>query len=435
MKRIFALILVLALAIGCFAGCGEDKKDSKNEGNKDVASSEKTEVMSFNEISETVSKLAKGSEIDIKLSVAVKPVFDETFTESDFLAQVNGLLSKNSNGLYEIPLNIKGNISDSAADLKLKLAEREVSDIIVVEEKAYINVKSVFNFFISFAGVELAWPCENDYIELVSFVEYIQNMMAQQMPNEDFAGDIEWSDEGDFFAEDSAVSLGGIAGIDEETMQQIMDVIEVIKTAIPETTLNSMLNQILNIMESNKVLSKQEDHISIKLDKTNIKGFALALAGVARANGADLIDLVMQAIKNSDKFDEEMKENMTSGYDKEEVKKELEEMLNETELSESLDSFVSEIGDTHLNITMGANDTTATFLIDILLDGLATEETNEETIEYDEWEDYEEESEPAISQVAIVFEVNCAVKEISEIKAPTKVLTEAEINTLFALLS
>ena len=53
MKRIFALILVLALAIGCFAGCGEDKKDSKNEGNKDVASSEKTEVMSFNEISET----------------------------------------------------------------------------------------------------------------------------------------------------------------------------------------------------------------------------------------------------------------------------------------------------------------------------------------------------------------------------------------------
>ena len=45
MKRIFALVLVLALAIGCLAGCGEDKKIKDNNNGKDEApSSEKTEV-------------------------------------------------------------------------------------------------------------------------------------------------------------------------------------------------------------------------------------------------------------------------------------------------------------------------------------------------------------------------------------------------------
>ena len=420
MKRIFALVLVLALAIGCLAGCGEDKKIKDNNNGKDEApSSEKTEVMTFNEISETVSKLSKGSEIDIKLSVAVKPVFDETFTE-DLSKWANGLLSKNSKGLYEIPVSIKGFISDSVAELKLKVAEREVSDIIVAEEKAYLNAKSFFNFFISFAGVELVWPCENDYIDIVSFVEYYQNMMAQQMPEDNYDINTEWSDEGDFFAENSAVPLVGIA-FHEETKQQIMDVIEVLKTAIPETMLNSIVNQIVNIAESNKVISKHEDHISFKLDKTNIKGFALAIAGVVRTNGADLIDLVIQAIKNSDKFDEEMKEGMTSGYDKEEVKKEIEETLNEAELSETLDTFVSEIGDSHLNVTVGANDTKATLLVDILIDGQAAEES--------------EVSESDISQLAIVFEAECAVKEVPEIKAPAKVLTVAEINTLFALFA
>ena len=294
MKRIFALVLVLALAIGCLAGCGEDKKIKDNNNGKDEApSSEKTEVMTFNEISETVSKLSKGSEIDIKLSVAVKPVFDETFTESDLLAH-NVLLSKNSKGLYEIPVSIKGFISDSVAELKLKVAEREVSDIIVAEEKAYLNAKSFFNFIKPFVfGVELAWPCENDYIDIVSFVEYYQNMMAQQMPEDNYDINTEWSDEGDLFAENSAVPLVGIA-FHEETKQQIMDVIEVLKTAIPETMLNSIVNQIVNIAESNKVISKHEDHISFKLDKTNIKGFALAIAGVVRTNGADLIDLVIQ---------------------------------------------------------------------------------------------------------------------------------------------
>ena len=71
-----------------------------------------------------------------------------------------------------------------------------------------------------------------------------------------------------------------------------------------------------------------------------------------------------------------------------------------------------------MNVTVGANDTKATLLVDILIDGQAAEE-----------------SESDISQLAIVFEAECAVKEVSEIKAPAKVLTVAEINTLFALLA
>ena len=74
-----------------------------------------------------------------------------------------------------------------------------------------------------------------------------------------------------------------------------------------------------------------------------------------------------------------------------------------------------------MNVTVGANDTKATILVDILIDSQAAEES--------------EVSESDISQLAIVFEAECAVKEVPEIKAPAKVLTVAEINTLFALLA
>ena len=447
MKRILAMLMVLILAIGCFAGCGEDdKKADKNnstatatpdKSSGDASGDETKKEMTFTDVSETVSKLASGAEIDVKFSIAIKPVFDEEFTEELFIAQLNGLAKKNSKGLYEIPMSLSGVATDKTGKLTLKLADKNISDMIFAEEKVYINVKSFFEFYVGLMGgaIELAWPAQNEYIELVSFMEYMQEL-NQQVPdyNDDLSADIEWSDEEITFTEDEYMvdmpvsgatgleSLGMFEGIDEETKQQITDLFEVIKTAIPEATLKLLEKQFTDLLKNNNVLIFQKDHISFKLDKSNLKGTVLAVADIVRVNGADLIDSVMQAIIKSDKFDEEMKASMTEGYDKEQVKQDLQEMFDAEQLGTSIDATLTEIGDTHIYVTLGADDNSATFLIDVLLDGLA--ETDSELG-----------STAGVSQVGIVFEVSCKVKDVTAVSAPTSVLTEAELNTLFMLFA
>lgn len=447
MKRILAMLMVLILAIGCFAGCGEDdKKADKNnstatatpdKSSGDASGDETKKEMTFTDVSETVSKLASGAEIDVKFSIAIKPVFDEEFTEEIFIAQLNGLAKKNSKGLYEIPMSLSGVATDKTGKLTLKLADKNISDMIFAEEKVYLNVKSFFEFYVGLMGgaIELAWPAQNEYIELVSFMEYMQEL-NQQVPdyNDDLSADIEWSDEEITFTEDEYMvdmpvsgamglgSLGMFEGIDEETKQQIVDLFEVIKTAIPEATLKLLEKQFTDLLKNNNVLIFQKDHISFKLDKSNLKGTVLAVADVVRVNGADLIDSVMQAIIKSDKFDEEMKASMTEGYDKEQVKQDLQEMFDAEQLGTSIDAALTEIGDTHIYVTLGADDNSATFLIDVLLDGLAQT-------------DSELGSTAGVSQVGIVFEVSCKVKDVTAVSAPTSVLTEAELNTLFMLFA
>lgn len=447
MKRILAMLMVLILAIGCFAGCGEDdKKADKNnstatatpdKSSGDASGDETKKEMTFTDVSETVSKLASGAEIDVKFSIAIKPVFDEEFTEELFIAQLNGLAKKNSKGLYEIPMSLSGVATDKTGKLTLKLADKNISDMIFAEEKVYLNVKSFFEFYVGLMGgaIELAWPAQNEYIELVSFMEYMQEL-NQQVPdyNDDLSADIEWSDEEITFTEDEymvdmpvsgATGLGSLVmfeGIDEETKQQIIDLFEVIKTAIPEATLKLLEKQFTDLLKNNNVLIFQKDHISFKLDKSNLKGTVLAVADIVRVNGADLIDSVMQAIIKSDKFDEEMKASMTEGYDKEQVKQDLQEMFDAEQLGTSIDATLTEIGDTHIYVTLGADDNSATFLIDVLLDGLA--ETDSELG-----------STAGVSQVGIVFEASCKVKDVTAVSAPTSVLTEAELNTLFMLFA
>lgn len=441
------MLMVLILAIGCFAGCGEDdKKADKNnstatatpdKSSGDASGDETKKEMTFTDVSETVSKLASGAEIDVKFSIAIKPVFDEEFTEEIFTAQLNGLAKKNSKGLYEIPMSLSGVATDKTGKLTLKLADKNISDMIFAEEKVYLNVKSFFEFYVGLMGgaIELAWPAQNEYIELVSFMEYMQEL-NQQVPdyNDDLSADIEWSDEEITFTEDEYMvdmpvsgamglgSLGMFEGIDEETKQQIIDLFEVIKTAIPEATLKLLEKQFTDLLKNNNVLIFQKDHISFKLDKSNLKGTVLAVADIVRVNGADLIDSVMQAIIKSDKFDEEMKASMTEGYDKEQVKQDLQEMFDAEQLGTSIDATLTEIGDTHIYVTLGADDNSATFLIDVLLDGLAQT-------------DSELGSTAGVSQVGIVFEVSCKVKDVTAVSAPTSVLTEAELNTLFMLFA
>ena len=463
MKRILAMLLVLILAIGCFAGCGEDDKKDKNNNpaasatpNKDsgdVSGNETKKEMSFKDISETVTKMENGAEIDIKFSLAIKPIFDEVFTEEAFLAPFNGLIKKNSKGLYEFPVTLSGVMNDKSAKITFKLADKNISDAIVAEEKVYINAKSVFDFIVPIAGggAAISWPLQGEYIELISLLEMLQgmNQLEDNFENDfsadfEYSEDIEWSDEDLSFAvvpaaeeeymdEMSANGLLGMFGftnLDEETKQQIMTLVEVLSTAIPEATLNEIVNKLVVAVQSNNIISFSDDHISIKLDKNNFKGAFLAVADIVRSNGADVIDYVMQAITKSDKIDEAIKEYMTAGYDeygKDQVKQDLQEMLAAEQLGTVADEILKEIADTHFYVTLAADDNSASFVIDVLIDGTVIVSQKDST-------DYEEDSIP-MTQVAFVFEIGCKVKDVANITAPTSVISEADIETLLMLFA
>ena len=220
MKRILAMLLVLILAIGCFAGCGEDDKKEKNNNpaasatpNKDsgdVSGNETKKEMSFKDISETVTKMENGAEIDIKFSLAIKPIFDEVFTEEAFLAPFNGLIKKNSKGLYEFPVTLSGVMNDKSAKITFKLADKNISDAIVAEEKVYVNAKSVFDFIVPIAGggAAISWPLQGEYIELISLLEMLQGMnQSEDNFENDFSADFEYSDDLDWSDEDLSFAV------------------------------------------------------------------------------------------------------------------------------------------------------------------------------------------------------------------------------------
>ena len=455
MKRILAILLVVVLAIGCFAGCGnDDKKNNNNDtqaNNNSVTGNEAKGDLTFSDISGAMSKMANGQEIDVKLSFTLKPVLDEDYTEEDFLEESAGLVVKKGEGLFETSMSVTGVIGEKKANLTLKLLDKNVTDIIVVEEKIYVNGKAIFELISSFmseqADFEIAWPCTNSYIEVKSLIEYIKKMDEKMSDSEDIysesaSNDIVWSEvsvdgdeytEGDsYIEEDFNTGSSMIGGIDEESIKQLKDVIEVISTAIPETTLKLIGKQFVDILKNNNALTMDSDKISIKIDTKNLKGVVLAIVDLIRANGADLIDYVMQAIIKSDKIDEEMKSSMTEGYNKEEVKQDLEEELDSAEIGKEIDEILPEMKDTHFYFDMSASENSAKFNLDILLDGLVSDEPEEEISEFPEYE-YEDES-FELSQMGIVLNIECKAKEVS-VTAPSSVLTEAEINTLLMFLS
>lgn len=465
MKKIFALLVVLALAIGCFAGCGEDDKEKADanatatagnssgdkesgsaDGDKEAGDGEKTDVMSFTDIAESFTKLGDGSEINIKVKIGVKPILDETVDEEAMLQQFAGLITKQSNGLYEIALAISGQADSKSAKVAVKFGDKTVSELIAINETVYVNLKSVFDFVGDISGMEIALPVENEYIELASFMEFVGQVSgADEIPGGDLSPDFEF-DYGVFedmegfedmttedfenfedFGDLGEIGNGSMAilpgaglitgNIPQETIEQIEKLITVITTAIPQEKLLLVVTQFSDALTNNGVLSMNEEHISFKLDKSNIKPVSLAIAETIRANGPDFIDYVMKALVASDLFDEETKNQMTDGYDKETVKKDLDEMLDKDTLSQSIDNILKEIGDTHLYITLGATENSATIVFDTFIDGLAGATEN------------------TFSQMSLVFEIEAKEKTVTDITAPTKVMTEADLILLEAFFS
>ena len=461
MKKIFALLLVLALAIGCFAGCGEDDKEKADanatatagnssgdkesgsaDGDKEAGDGEKKDVMSFTDIAESFTKLGDGSEINIKVKIGVKPILDETVDEEAMLQQFAGLITKQSNGLYEIALTISGQADSKSAKVAVKFGDKTVSELIAIDETVYVNLKSVFDFVGDISGMEIVLPVENEYIELASFMEFVGQVSgADEIPGGDLSPDFEFDygvfedmegfedmttedfenfeDFGDLeeIGNGSMTIMPAVGVITEETIEKIEKLITVITTAIPEEKLLLVVTQFGDALTSNGVLSMNEEHISFKLDKSNIKPVSLAIAETIRANGPDFIDYVMKALVASDLFDEETKNQMTDGYDKETVKKDLDEMLDKDTLSQSIDNILKEIGDTHLYITLGATENSATIVFDTFIDGLAGATEN------------------TFSQMSLVFEIEAKEKTVTDITAPTKVMTEADLILLEAFFS
>ena len=450
MKRILAFMLVFVLTISCFVGCGKDdnkNNDAQANSNGSVTGNEVKGVLTLSDISETMSKMANGQEIDIKLTFAVKPVFDEYYTEENFLEDYAGLVVKKEDGLFEIPLSVTGIAAEKKANLTIKLADKNVTDFIVAEEKMFINAKAIFDFVFSLmpeeAGLEFAWPCQNTYVDIKALIEYVQELNSQMPDTEDnytndFSNSVvfselavdseeDWSDD-EYFVEEPTISNSVIGGLDAETLGEIKAVIEVISTAIPETTLKLIGTQIVTALKSNNALTVDADKISIKLDAKNLKAVVLAFSDLIRTHGADVIDYIMQAIINTDKLDEDMKASMTEGYDKEKVKQDLENELKSDEIGKEIDEFIPEMKDTHLYVDLESKDNSVNIAVDLLLDGLAGDsQQSEDDMYLDDSSDME--------QVRINFAYSCKAKDGVTVTAPDNVLTEAEINTLVLLLS
>jgi len=450
MKKILAMLLVFVLAIGCFVGCGEDAKKVDNNpaatANKDSGSASTGEVkgeMTIEDISETVSKMNEGAAINLKVAIALKPSDSGDFSGDELVSGIGKeLIKKNADGFYELPLVISGVASENGASLDLKLSDKKITDMIIVGENVYINAKAAFDYILTLAKaqgeeLEVTWPFEAEYIDFVSLMGYLTELQQTEEP--DYS--IEYNDESFENIEftsvsydssaikantedvESAMSVSGmlfsLMDIDEETMKDIEALIEVLESVISEKAFKDAVSKGSEVLEKNNVISADDDSISIKLDSSNLKGLLLGYIDVLRTYGADCVDAFVQGVKKSDKISEQDKEMFVGGYDKEEVKKSIEEALNSEDFDKEIDEIVEAIGNTHFYIDMGADDKSVKFSMDFLIDG-----SKIETV-----------SESGMDQVKFNMDFGCEVKEVSPVAAPSKVFTEADLSMLFLLLS
>lgn len=462
MKKFLAILLVVVLAIGCFAGCNsKSNKDDSNptavvDTNKDdgkdsgsVSGNETKAEMTFKDISEAVSKMNEGAEINLKISIAIKPPAEGTFDEELISGVGSELIKKNAEGFYEIPVVLNGVFTGDSAKMDVKLSDSKITDMIVVGEKIYINAKAMFEYILSLAKaageeLEVEWPLEGEYVDIIAFLELMQETSMQepdydimQEPDydinysEDVYSDVEWSElavesfdeEEEIYYEPAAeassiMDLFLVGGIDEETQKKLETLVEVLLTAYPDEFVTQVGNKMSSVIESNNVVTTDNDSISIKLDMSNLKGLSLGFIEMLREYGVDCIDYMIQGIKNSDKLSEEDKVMLTEGYDKEEVKNELEEALNSVDFDKTLDEIVVKLGNTHFYIDMSADDNSVKFSAELLVDASKIDESDAE-----------------MEQAKFNFELGCQVKEVSPIQVPSKIITESELNTLMLFLS
>ncbi len=394
MKKIITLMLVFALALGCLAGCGDDEKEGGS-----------TKALTFTDVSKTMEKMSEGASFELGVRVNLKPVFNEYFTKEDFETAYGSFAEAKADGTYDISLKLKGESAAESGKIDLLLKDTSITDLVISNGTIYLNAKALFTFYVDMMKAVaddllsayadfLKWPYENEYVDLQQCMDLASVF-------------------------DPGISL---PEIDDILSQSDLDpaMVQAVLSALSETMQKENVLAFLNHLEdafvAAKALTADQEKIEFELDKTNIKAFVVGVSAVLRTDLADITDTFAAALKNKEELPEEFRQ-ILSQFDKEAFQKNLDTEFAEDKVNTEAEELAQEIGEGRFCFSITAKAASCSFKVEIL--GIETETAGLGA---------------GVSQMGLSLEIKLDQKNIANITAPEKVLTDEELQGILKLL-
>lgn len=387
MKKTVSLILVIVLAISCFAGCETFHKESDVNNAK-----------SFSEVTQTVRKLSEnGMSVEMEFTVSVKPIFDDYFTKEDFEELLGTIFTVQSDGTYGISFVIKGEAIGNDGRFDILIKNNKISDVIKKDGRAYINIKSLYEAIIGLIvpyigeDADTSWPYDNEYLDMNSITEMMSDLNGSLYPNADMD------------------DMGGAVISIAAALQDIV-------SAFPDGKLENFASKIETALVNANVLSADSEKIDIKVDKSNVKPLIINTCKVLRTDLADIVEAAIPGLKDSANIPDEMKAELDS-FDKAEFQSELDDKLDPDVLETDASEIAAAFGKSHVYVTIKSDETACEFIFDMLVE-------NTKTMYYD-----------TISEIGYKFNVKYEEKAVNEITAPSGILTNDELTELMYIFA
>lgn len=431
MKKIIALLLTLALALCCFAGCEEDEKNnpSPEQPTATIKPTEDNNALPIADFMTAIQALSSGVEFNMTYDVSFKVADDKNDSDEMVNAILESLFEKQSDGTFKTTLGITGEGNQTSAQMTVKMGGKDITDVIVADSNVFINMKSVLMFAAPLAGAEgFEWPVENEYIDLKKIME-LQSGDGEVLPEEDLNGDdpsLEIPGIGSSGIIGNVPSIEDIAKMFGMTVEDMQAVINEIMQSVPLEKIVLLAGKIQNMAIETKLISgsktDKESSITIKLDKTNIADIFKGFIEIVKSDLVSIIDPVIVKIKASDKIPAEIK-SFFDGYNKDEVQADLDKELTDANIAIMIDEMKKELGNTGFLATIKTDGSGVELLLNAVIDIPADEKGNDDP-------EISEDTSIPLSNMTFNVIASMKPKSITDIKAPTKVITDADLDMI-----
>ncbi len=384
MKRFLAVFLAVVMAMACFAGCGDNpEKADNNEVSGSVDKSTETSLLSINDVMEVTEKLNEGTEFSTSLNINVVP--EEETDLSELEDSMSFFIKKNEDGSYGINVSLIGKANEKGVSVTIKLGDKELSDVIVTENMdMYINFKDIISFVYEVIGLPADFEMETEYVTLDAMVEsgLLDGFMPveEEFIEEDFV-DVEINEilEEDFYDEKSDpyaeydsdeyieedsysdFSISDIMSLmnDEETVKEIQSTIELVTNIVivvlSDDVVEAFAKDIVEAVKNAKVVTITSDSVVLDINAASIKNATNSIIDIINADGANAIIAGIDALKASDKIEQDIKDSITD-VEKEELQSNIKDSFDKEEIGKAIDEFAESCGNPNLKVTVKVED-------------------------------------------------------------------------------
>lgn len=299
MRKLLAVLLVLVMTVTCFAGCAP-KKDA-----------------GLGDTLNQISKLGDADGFKTQINMTIGVSFDDALLSEDSLGALLGDAAAAYMPLLSLFIKDEktAELAISANGVSTKEGEQQLMVTIGKGENAltctgiaanddiYIDAKTIYtwvgNMMAPAMGGESmpVWPYQNAYVSMQDLMALFSGMMGSGsvMENEMVVSPMSYVE-----GTQTMQSVSGLGAISAMNPQMMEAVLNGLMEAIPKESLADLVNILEKALTDAGMLTTKDGYVTVTMNGDNIAALPDALANAANGKLAPIIDSVVNGIRNSD---------------------------------------------------------------------------------------------------------------------------------------